>query len=169
MIRFRNGTSPLWRRSSARLEGGALLMVFLPYRIYLKWIKQCWTMSTCTWLDLESLGSWPTMPKNFVGTGCVALWIRRRGLAYWQPGGLPGMKPEIHYRARRKGEPKSFVACQGSPSITTNSSTPITVFCATCAISITYLILRHMLGYTNDHQQRNQWCHFMTLGIQSTH
>jgi hypothetical protein len=39
-------------------------------------------------------------------------------------------------------------------------------FCATCAISITYPILRHMLGYTNDHQQRNQSCHLMTLGIQ---
>ena len=22
-------------------------------------------MSTCNWLDLDSLGSWPTMPKNF--------------------------------------------------------------------------------------------------------
>ena len=26
-------------------------------------------MSTCNWLELESLGSWPTMPKNFLGTG----------------------------------------------------------------------------------------------------
>ena len=25
-------------------------------------------MLTCHWLDLESLGSWPTMPKNFPGT-----------------------------------------------------------------------------------------------------
>ena len=25
-------------------------------------------MSTCNWLDLESLRSWPTMPKNFPGT-----------------------------------------------------------------------------------------------------
>ena len=31
MIRFKNGTSGLWRRSSARLEGGQPLMVFLPY------------------------------------------------------------------------------------------------------------------------------------------
>ena len=26
-------------------------------------------MSTCIQLDLESLGSWPTIPKNFMGTG----------------------------------------------------------------------------------------------------
>ena len=31
------------------------------YRIYLKWIKQKWKMSTCNRLDLESLGSWPTL------------------------------------------------------------------------------------------------------------
>ena len=43
------------------------------YRIYLRWIKKKnWKMSTCNQLDLESLGSWPTMPKNFPGTrvGC---------------------------------------------------------------------------------------------------
>ena len=38
------------------------------YKIYLKWIKLNWKMSTCNRLDLESLGSWPTMPKNFPGT-----------------------------------------------------------------------------------------------------
>ena len=30
-------------------------------------------MSTCNWLDLKSLGSWPTMPKNFLGTGAVII------------------------------------------------------------------------------------------------
>ena len=39
------------------------------YRICLKWIKQNHKMSTCNQLDLESLGSWPTMPKNFLGIG----------------------------------------------------------------------------------------------------
>ena len=29
-------------------------------------------MSTCTRLDLESLGSWPTMPTNFPGTGTIS-------------------------------------------------------------------------------------------------
>ena len=31
--------------------------------------------------------------------------------------------------------------------------------------SVTYLILRRMLGYTND-QQIDHYCHLMTLGIQ---
>ena len=31
--------------------------------------KQNQKMSTRNRLDLESLGSWPTMPKNFPGTG----------------------------------------------------------------------------------------------------
>ena len=31
------------------------------YKIYLKWIKQNRKMSTCNRLDLESLGSWPTI------------------------------------------------------------------------------------------------------------
>ena len=31
--------------------------------------------------------------------------------------------------------------------------------------SVTYLILRHMLGYANDQQLRS-YCHLMTLGIQ---
>ena len=35
------------------------------YGIYLKCIKQNWKMSTCNRLDVESLQSWPTMPKNF--------------------------------------------------------------------------------------------------------
>ena len=42
------------------------------YRIYLKWTKQNRKMSTCNRLDLESLGSWPTIYahfKNFLGTG----------------------------------------------------------------------------------------------------
>ena len=30
-------------------------------------------MSTCNQLDLESLGSWPTMPKNFSGTRVEAM------------------------------------------------------------------------------------------------
>ena len=28
----------------------------------------------CNWLDLESLGSWLTMPKNFLGTG-FGTWL----------------------------------------------------------------------------------------------
>ena len=36
--------------------------------MYLKWMKQNWKMSTCNRLDLESPGSWPTMPQNFPGT-----------------------------------------------------------------------------------------------------
>ena len=36
------------------------------YRIYIKWIKQNRKMLTCR-LDLESVGSWPTLPKNFMG------------------------------------------------------------------------------------------------------
>ena len=44
--------------------------------------QQNWKMSTCNRLDLESLGSWPTMPKNFPGSDSdpplVALkWIAR--------------------------------------------------------------------------------------------
>ena len=31
--------------------------------------------------------------------------------------------------------------------------------------SVTYPILRHMLGYTND-QQLHHCCYFMTLGVQ---
>ena len=37
-------------------------------RIYIKWIKQNQKMWTCNRLDLESLESWPTMPKNFPDT-----------------------------------------------------------------------------------------------------
>ena len=37
------------------------------YRIYIKWMKRNQKMSTCNRLDLESLGSWLTMPKNFPG------------------------------------------------------------------------------------------------------
>ena len=35
--------------------------------IYLEWIKQNRKMSTCNRLDLESIGSWSTMLKNFSG------------------------------------------------------------------------------------------------------
>ena len=46
------------------------------YRIYLKWIKPNRNMSTCNRLDLELLGSWPTMPKNLPGTGLAHLpWL----------------------------------------------------------------------------------------------
>ena len=38
------------------------------YKIYLKWTKQNRKTSTRNRLDLETLGSWPTMPKNFPGT-----------------------------------------------------------------------------------------------------
>ena len=38
------------------------------YRIYLKWITQIRMMSTCNQSDLESLGSWPNMPKNLQST-----------------------------------------------------------------------------------------------------
>jgi hypothetical protein len=31
------------------------------YRLYLKWKKAYQKMPTCNWLDLESLGSWPTV------------------------------------------------------------------------------------------------------------
>ena len=34
-------------------------------------------MSTCNWLDLESLRSWPTMPKSFPGTIAVTLQCKR--------------------------------------------------------------------------------------------
>ena len=39
-------------------------------------------MSTCNRLDLESLGSWPTMPKNFPGTSVDTtklLWLTPLG------------------------------------------------------------------------------------------
>ena len=39
------------------------------YRICLEWIKQNWKMPACNLYDLESLGSWPTMPQNFPGPG----------------------------------------------------------------------------------------------------
>ena len=34
-----------------------------------EWKQQIRKMSTCSQLDLESLESWPTMSKNFPGTG----------------------------------------------------------------------------------------------------
>ena len=49
--------------------------------IQTKWTHQNRKMSTCNRLDLESPGSWPTMPKNFPGTG-HGLWfdVRRRAM-----------------------------------------------------------------------------------------
>jgi hypothetical protein len=44
--------------------------------IYLKWMKQNQKMSTCNWLYLESLGSWWTMPKNFLGTIAYLTWTQ---------------------------------------------------------------------------------------------
>jgi hypothetical protein len=38
-------------------------------------------------------------------------------------------------------------------------ATPFPVF------SVTYFILRHMLGYI-DGEQRHRWCHLMTFGFQ---
>ena len=40
-------------------------------KIYLKWIKKNLKMSTCNRLNLESVGSWPTLPKNLPGTGII--------------------------------------------------------------------------------------------------
>ena len=39
--------------------------------------KQNQKMSTCNRLDLESLGSWPTMPKNFLGTRPIHLCVHQ--------------------------------------------------------------------------------------------
>ena len=36
-------------------------------RIYLKLIKKNQKITTCNQLDLETLGSWPIMPKNLFG------------------------------------------------------------------------------------------------------
>ena len=44
------------------------------YRICLKLIKKIWKKSTCNWLDLETLESWPILPKIFVSTG-VCRWV----------------------------------------------------------------------------------------------
>jgi hypothetical protein len=49
-------------------SGGLPIIWGIYTRIYLKWRKKNKKMSTCNRLDLESLGSWPTMPKNFPGT-----------------------------------------------------------------------------------------------------
>jgi hypothetical protein len=38
------------------------------YRMYLKYIKKTGRCKQVSWLDLESLGSWPTMSKTFQGT-----------------------------------------------------------------------------------------------------
>ena len=36
------------------------------YRIYLNLMKENWRMSTCSWLDLQTLGSQLIMPKNLL-------------------------------------------------------------------------------------------------------
>ena len=38
---------------------------------------------TCNWLDLGSLGSWPTMPKNFPGAD-VHVWISGSQETVWE-------------------------------------------------------------------------------------
>ena len=38
------------------------------YKIYLNWMKQNRKMSTCKPISFWTLGSWPTMPKNFPST-----------------------------------------------------------------------------------------------------
>ena len=63
-------------------------------RIYLKWIKHNWKMSTCNRLDLESLGSWPTMPKNFPGIGYVVMDRKGRGDVLLH---LPGEGKNVDY------------------------------------------------------------------------
>ena len=46
--------------------------------------KQNWKiMSTCNWLDLESLGSWPTMPKNFLGTAWDDVFLTWQSEYLW--------------------------------------------------------------------------------------
>ena len=65
------------RNNRLRLETSGGLPIILEESIeYIsnEW-KQNWNMSTCHQLDLESLGSWPTMPKIFPGTGshCLVL------------------------------------------------------------------------------------------------
>jgi hypothetical protein len=71
------------------------------HRTYAKWIEQYRKMSTCKQLDLESLGSWLTMPKNFPctkGNNCPQgqggrLWVRRglvlgsKGVSTWDARG----------------------------------------------------------------------------------
>ena len=50
-------------------------------RRYLKWMKQNRKMSTCNWLDLESLGPWSTL--HVQRGGCVGQpwpWIPRSNL-----------------------------------------------------------------------------------------
>ena len=37
------------------------------YRIYVKVMKKNRKITTCNWLDLETLGLWPRMPKNLPG------------------------------------------------------------------------------------------------------
>ena len=55
MIRFKNGTSPLWRRSNARLEGGKLLIIFPPY-----------TNTPCPQQGNSLIKIWTTWEKNGV-------------------------------------------------------------------------------------------------------
>ena len=61
-------------------------------RKYLTLTKQNWKMSTFNRLDLESLGSWPTMPKNSPGTDA-------HNSATEGEGEPPG-KPRVDYYSR---------------------------------------------------------------------
>ena len=40
------------------------------YRIYLDFIKENQKITTYNWLDLETLGSWPIVPKDLLGHWC---------------------------------------------------------------------------------------------------
>ena len=42
-------------------------------RMYLKWWSKTVRCKHVNWLDLESLGSWPTLPKNFLGTDFIVI------------------------------------------------------------------------------------------------
>ena len=61
-----------WRFSRLKLETSAgELLIDLEESI--EWTSNEWKLLTCDWLDLESLGPWPTMPKNLVLFGL--LWV----------------------------------------------------------------------------------------------
>ena len=59
------------------------------YRIYLKWIKQNWKISTCNRLDLDSLGSWTDhvqkLPRHWYAIfGCKCVCWSGQTAHLWQ-------------------------------------------------------------------------------------
>ena len=64
MIRFRNDTSSLWQRSSARLEVGSPLMVFLPHARYIRYqYPHTWHHFGC-WSTKRQIMSHLTFPMT---------------------------------------------------------------------------------------------------------